>query len=63
MREDSIALLSEFLLLNHLFKLESNAVLHTGPKHGSGSVANTLFHEALHDKPVQAGEFNRWGST
>jgi hypothetical protein len=37
-REDPIALLSEFLLLNHLFNLESSAVLNTGPKHGNGSV-------------------------
>lgn len=35
MSEDMSALLSEFLLLNHLFKLESNAVPNIGPACGS----------------------------
>lgn len=35
--EDMTALLSEFLLLNHLFKLESNAVANIGPTPGSGN--------------------------
>lgn len=38
-REDMTALLSEFLLLNHLFKLEANAVPNIGPKYGSGNGA------------------------
>lgn len=37
MSEDMTALLSEFLLLNHLFKLESNAVPNIGPTPGSGN--------------------------
>lgn len=35
MREDMAVLLSEFLLLNHLFKLEATAILNIGPKAGS----------------------------
>lgn len=39
MREDMSALLSEFLLLNHLFKLEANAVPNIGLMPGSGNGA------------------------